>query len=153
MNRWSGRIPTGRIFKFEPSDNDDAIDVEDERSAFVGEMFYLVPSHVDVRSVQKDPPFTTEQPEQDSDPVTPCHAGIDRELVAERTVQDTHSIAWTELGWQLDRTFALARSDFRNHSVGDLSRCCTVHHQAARAGRPPRLPPPGHDAQEGIAGK
>jgi hypothetical protein len=36
MNRWSGRIPTGRIFKVEPWDNDDAIDVEDERCAFVG---------------------------------------------------------------------------------------------------------------------
>jgi hypothetical protein len=34
-------------------------------------MFYLVPSHVDVRSVQKDPVLTTEQPQEDSDPVTP----------------------------------------------------------------------------------
>ena len=34
-------------------------------------MFYLVPSHVDVRSVQKDPALTTEQPQEDSDPVTP----------------------------------------------------------------------------------
>jgi hypothetical protein len=72
--------------------------------------------------VQENPALTTEQPKQDGDPVTPCHADIDRELVAERTVQDTHLIACTYFVWQFDRTFALARSDFRNHNVGDLSR-------------------------------
>ena len=51
--------------------------------------------HLDVGSVQKESALTPEQPKQDGDPVTPCHAGIDRELVAERTVQNTHPIAWT----------------------------------------------------------
>jgi hypothetical protein len=64
--------------------------------------------HLDVGSVQKDPAFTTEQPKQDGNPIAPCHAGIDRELVAERTVQDAHLIAWPQVGWQLDRAFALA---------------------------------------------
>jgi hypothetical protein len=34
---------------------------------------------------QNDPALTTEQLEQDSDPVTPCHAGVDREVIAKRT--------------------------------------------------------------------
>jgi hypothetical protein len=40
---------------------------------------------LDIASGQKDPALTTEQPEQDSDPVTSCHAGVDREVIAERT--------------------------------------------------------------------
>jgi hypothetical protein len=44
-----------------------------------------LPLALDIASGQKDPTLTTEQPEQDSDPVTPCHAGVDREVIAERT--------------------------------------------------------------------
>ena len=44
-----------------------------------------LPLALDIASGQKDPALTTEQPEQDSDPVTPCHAGVDREVIAERT--------------------------------------------------------------------
>jgi hypothetical protein len=42
-------------------------------------------SDLDVGSVQKDPALTTEQPKQDGDPLTPWHAGVDREVIAERT--------------------------------------------------------------------
>ena len=44
-----------------------------------------LPLALDIASGQKDPALTTEQPEQDSDPITPCHAGVDREVIAERT--------------------------------------------------------------------
>jgi hypothetical protein len=45
----------------------------------------VLPLALDIASGQNDPALTTEQPEQDSDPVTPCHAGVDREVIAERT--------------------------------------------------------------------
>jgi hypothetical protein len=37
-------------------------------------------SDPDVGSVQKDLPLAPEQPEQDSDPVTPGHACVERQL-------------------------------------------------------------------------
>jgi hypothetical protein len=48
-------------------------------------MCWSLPLALDIASGQKDSAITTEQPEQDSDPVTPCRAGVDREVIAERT--------------------------------------------------------------------
>ena len=93
---------------------------------------------------QLDPLLSTKQRQQDEHPLMRALAGVQAEMIGERTLQDLHAIADLELlaPGQLDSTAALTGSKLVDDVIAQLRWPVAGHNHCGDPNTPTCVPPP-----------